>query len=1726
MEVSFVSLMRQLCELHVESINEDHRSYQPFHTQGFNNQQLIKLFRKKAHNAYFEYLKKLSSQKKINNVKAVAPVSGLNNQFVQLLSWVIVHLQQKKHNDAQQLQQLVQKLLEFDSSELESVLKFLLCLAGSGKEKKHLLGYQNTDFKWKKTSSYPLAGLDYIRDTQKYSSEKASFMYYPFFTRDMFEVNGLDCSHKWQSIFSNTPGEGLSKSFHVRNVLNDQHEQHTQNTLFGALTQRNVYNLDIKLELPDLSPNQQRYLTFRNSSFPVSEVTSSSSSDEGYRELSPTEVGTPLFDLHQLEQSDSGISSDSNSSKSIWELALNFEPSKHYTWEVVGKHPGLRERPYLSEAGPRAVDELFTVKLNELSLLCPSLKKTCKIFLSVEQLVKDILHLLIAVPSQTFHLSKEGNKFFMKDWICVSGLTPTALDSMLSLYVESGTIYYRLSLISNPPISKFSDSGGLTSQAFTRAVNNFLQYYRARILSLPTEMTLLQLNFCCHRLMKQMRFMSDLCKCDQYDGASTTSPLPGGLKLLNYLYKKTVEAWDTDNYFLLLSLFQTSCIPFALYLQNWVFDGVCKDEYGEFMIRISDNVMHLTGKENWKTGFQLETSASADNIPEFLVDIVPDIFTCGQSLNLLRICCPQHFICNVDCSDVPQVQFFHSQAELKELQQYSQCYFSRMNQIAVQRIQSRQERKEQLAQMKKDLAIKAREVAINELKLMNDEIEAVRKSQQQKKQAELKFLKEQMEEAHLRKFQEKQAAQEESKREAELLNHKEQVLLKAKAMMEEEIKEKIIKHYADLSEQATLREERALWHVRRSRLDAARMEFLLEDEKKWKAEMAEWKKNSKLVEQNKDTEDGKVNQLAIQEPCDSLPHSDMKGHKSTVDYLDVDQDENLPSWAKKKKENSLPADQLSDTRSSGDIFAKENLPSWAVKGCHGEGPEADELTRLDSIATAAPSFGFSKAGGDPPIYIQSEELEILQTKPQVSKSESLDTDGAFTESSDLQQHVPLRKRVADQSVSKETMNDLAVEKVAHSRKSVKGQSISKENFGATPEQKLVASRKPVEDQSISKETIKTSPGDIAIFRRKGVENQLVSKEAADTSQEEQVVPRRKRVDNQSVSKEMQDTASGEQVILRRKRVDNQSVLQETVDVASGDQVIPRRKRIDTHSIGKESSESTLNYRHSGIFISSSLVTQGNYEIEPPAWKQPEELYAQETDMKDFSIRRMSGVYPANEFHLEPTVSQVHRSQVKPHNKMSSHMSSTTESESVDREKLLRERFKQRNVHGHSSDSTVQKLLYGRKFGIHNDAADKKRMGDEDSQVTEDEFEAMFKAWKNSMSQPYDTEFDFEGDRLVNIDRDLSYIVHGRSGIRSKASIGELEAYQYTPLPVLIQQSILAPLTSQIELVNKCALDYFFVELSLDEHFTAFWNYLLMGDGDFAQNLTDLLFEKLSTNPHPNEVLNPMFLNGTLRKSLKSSMCHVNKCTDNLSFEVVQKPGSFLKGDGNQILDCLNLAYKIKWPLNIIVTQECHQKYQLLYSFLLQLKQAIWLLQQIWRQLKRDASINRVGHVRKSTQFHQVQTFQHIMREFVRALQDYFVNQVLHLSWTEFQKALNSNVHNLDDLHHVHMDFLNMSIKRSLLSSQASHVMTMIKNLFNLIKAFYQTLTSQSWYRDPNEGDKIKHPNFSRLLKLYEEFTKYAKVFFKVITGLAQRRYEPHLQDLVLLLNFNHWFTDR
>ena len=48
----------------------------------------------------------------------------------------------------------------------------------------------------------------------------------------------------------------------------------------------------------------------------------------------------------------------------------------------------------------------------------------------------------------------------------------------------------------------------------------------------------------------------------------------------------------------------------------------------------------------------------------------------------------------------------------------------------------------------------------------------------------------------------------------------------------------------------------------------------------------------------------------------------------------------------------------------------------------------------------------------------------------------------------------------------------------------------------------------------------------------------------------------------------------------------------------------------------------------------------------------------------------------------------------PHTKLSTEINASTESEYVDVDRLRRERFRQRNIHGHSADSSVARLLYG------------------------------------------------------------------------------------------------------------------------------------------------------------------------------------------------------------------------------------------------------------------------------------------------------------------------------------------------------------------------------------------------------------------------------------------------
>ena len=61
--------------------------------------------------------------------------------------------------------------------------------------------------------------------------------------------------------------------------------------------------------------------------------------------------------------------------------------------------------------------------------------------------------------------------------------------------------------------------------------------------------------------------------------------------------------------------------------------------------------------------------------------------------------------------------------------------------------------------------------------------------------------------------------------------------------------------------------------------------------------------------------------------------------------------------------------------------------------------------------------------------------------------------------------------------------------------------------------------------------------------------------------------------------------------------------------------------------------------------------------------------------------------------------------VRPHVTLNAVTNASTESEHIDVDYILREKFHQRNVHGHSSDSSVAILLYGKSAAETEPAAD-------------------------------------------------------------------------------------------------------------------------------------------------------------------------------------------------------------------------------------------------------------------------------------------------------------------------------------------------------------------------------------------------------------------------------------
>ncbi|XP_074683774.1 gamma-tubulin complex component 6 isoform X1 [Strix aluco] len=1643
---------------------------------------------------------------------------------------------------ADRLENLVEELETAEClpfTEVNSVLDLLVQLAGTGppqlvpQKKDYFLNnkYVGRNVKYQ--------GYDYY-DVSVFEADIQSLI-----TNEECQFN--DTIQKTLQIMEAAPGTGLPAIglFSQNYPAGDKFEKETRVSLFGALVHSRTYDMDIKLDLPPVPDNAD--LSGLAIKVPQS---IDQSEDEGFQSAS---------NLTPDSQSEPSMTPDID----LWDAVLTYGPSKRRCWERIGYPPGKKEEPYLTEAGREAFDKFYKLQEGELQLFSNTVLQLPQLVLMKEpELVKDVLNVLIGVVSTTFSLNQAAQTFIIKEGVYVSGTSPEAMHNLLLEVAEYGTYYTRLSRFSLQPVLDSSYSKGLVFQAFTSGLRKYLQYYRACVLSTPPTLSLLTISFLFRKLGRQLRYLAELC------GIGTTAlgisggagaSFPTGVKLLSYLYKEALNNCSNEHYPVLLSLLKTSCEPYTRFIYDWVYSGVFRDVYGEFMIQVNEDYLCFRDKHYWTHGYVLISKEVEDCVPVFLKHIANDVYICGKTINLLKLCCPRHYICWSDIP-VPRISVIFSLEELKEIERDCAVYVGRMERIAQYSSISKEEKDLRMEIAKQELIVHARETASKVLKAINDRQISERMALDAKKREQFQKLKDQFAKDQERRLAIKQEEIDDDFSYARELREREKRLKALEEELEKKARQELIDHYSKLSDDAARREQRALWKIQRHKLETARLKFLLEDQKRIE-EMLE-----KLPDGNYrkklDIIPYKQCQLALDEnPAVKDPHSQVSSVKSLHPNETVGRKESEPGLEyATSADQALPmpeptnnadhhfqpkaAESESSLQSSekacSPLGSADSLPESTVNIEDFLSKPQDEEHVAISVQGSLLDEAFRNINSD-----LSETSQVSENQPVLTgalegednvplhQQNEYDFNTVLRPSAACQGHVRVGENVFDVEYRRPRWNTHGHASDANIRVGEYVPHVDTYQPHSSPYGH--SSDSHIKISSYTSEVESSRPR----WNIHGHVSEAHIKIGEYTSEVEPSRPRwnihgHASEANIKIGEYVSNVASTRpRWNIHGHASDANIKIGENVS-----EVVSARPRWNIHGhasqshikIGELVSDTEpVKSRWSPFgHASQSSIQIGKWapSMESDPIPHRKTIAGPSSDSTVQTLLYSEELSPAEGSRREAKPSQV-KEKTLPQSQSSDSVSVSPDANIKDdkKENVMEEKQEViTNVVNKdpSPDSSQSLQAEEPEKATPQDTVPQETLFSEaNAPKTKEEEGREEDTWKKEQAyvkalsdqyciEKYQDSYDLMSELPVShllhhvIPRSYTFPVDPM--VQSATDETAVQLSELLSLPVLMKRSITAPLVSHVSLVNKAIVDYYFVELNVEKHFEALRHFLLMEDGEFAQSLSDLLFEKLGSGQTPGELLNPLVLNSILNKALQYSLHGDTQLASNLSFALKYLPEVF-KPNAPDALSCLELRYKVDWPLNIVITESCMNKYNKIFSFLLQLKHMVWTLKDVWFHLKRTALVSRASN---SVQFRQLQLYKHEMQHFVKVIQGYIANQILHVTWCEFGNKL-SSVGNLEEIHRTHAEYLNKAIFRGLLTEKAAPVMNIIHSIFSLILKFRSQLISQSWSFDAGKQMAV-HPNFGLMQQSYNTFKYYSHFLFKGCPKMVSKDQKQIFQD--------------
>ncbi|KAI0638044.1 gamma-tubulin complex DGRIP91/SPC98 component [Trametes polyzona] len=252
-----------------------------------------------------------------------------------------------------------------------------------------------------------------------------------------------------------------------------------------------------------------------------------------------------------------------------------------------------------------------------------------------------------------------------------------------------------------------------------------------------------------------------------------------------------------------------------------------------------------------------------------------------------------------------------------------------------------------------------------------------------------------------------------------------------------------------------------------------------------------------------------------------------------------------------------------------------------------------------------------------------------------------------------------------------------------------------------------------------------------------------------------------------------------------------------------------------------------------------------------------------------------------------------------------------------------------------------------------------------------------------------------------------------------------------------------------QIASQRLFDVFFDKYRLLDHLLALKHYLLLGYGDFADQLMDTLGPSLS---RPANTLYRHNLTATLESALRSSNAQ-NDPPDVLR----RLDARMLEYSHGEIgWDVFTLEYKVDAPIDTVLDPSAMMKYLKLFNHLWKVKRIGSTLNAGWMRIASGAkTFLRVPELEYD--WHQIRLVMAEMIHFMRQMEAYCNLEVIECSWQDLTRFIEKKEGDLDALIENHRAYLDRMVKKVLLLSpkagREENLLNQVRDAFTMILNF-------------------------------------------------------------------------